>query len=118
MVYYVEIFSYRQNMQIRIVWLFLGLSLLLTHCVSYDLSRRIVQQGNLLPQARIEHLKIGMSKENAAIVLGTSLLSPLFNTDRWDYAYTYREGVGPLMVRNVSLYFSHDKLVRIERCLP
>lgn len=85
----------------------------LASCAAYDFSRSIVQQGNLLPENKIERLKIGMSKKDAAILMGTSLLSPLFNQDRWDYAYTLRKGNAPLEKRYVSLYFEQDRLVRI-----
>ena len=85
----------------------------LAACAAYDFSRRIVQQGNLLPQNKIERLKIGMSKKDVAILMGTSLLSPLFNQDRWDYAYTLRQGNAPLEKRYVSLYFKQDRLARI-----
>ncbi|ASQ47168.1 Outer membrane protein assembly factor BamE precursor [Legionella clemsonensis] len=90
------------------------LSFSLTNCISYDYARRIVQQGNLLPQSKIERLKLGMSKNDVAILMGTSLLSPTFNNERWDYAYTWRRGAGPLTVRYLSLYFSHNRLVKIE----
>lgn len=92
----------------------IALTLTLTHCASYDFSRRVVEQGNLLPQSQIERLKIGMGKNDVAILMGTSLLSPTFNNDRWDYAYSVRKGNGPLLVRNLSLYFSHNRLARIE----
>ena len=103
-----------KKMQFRILLLNIALVLTLTHCTSYDLSRRIVQQGNLLPQSKIERLKIGMGKEDAATLMGTSLLSPLFIKDRWDYAYTLRTGSGPLEVRNLTLYFKNEHLARIE----
>lgn len=85
----------------------------LTSCASYDFSRRVVQQGNLLPAQKIERLKIGMSKQDTAILMGTSLLSPLFNENRWDYAYTLRHDNAPLEKRYVVLYFKNDKLARI-----
>jgi outer membrane protein assembly factor BamE len=90
------------------------ITLSLTQCASYDFSRRIAQQGNLLPQEKIERLKVGMTKNDASILMGTSLLSPTFNNDRWDYAYTWRKGSGPLKVRHVSLYFIKDTITRIE----
>ena len=102
-------------MQIRTILIAISLTLSLTNCMSYDIARRVVQQGNLLPQEKLSRLNIGMSKDDAAILMGTSLLSPTFNNDRWDYAYTWRKGSGPTAIRNVSLYFSQDKLVRIER---
>ena len=86
----------------------------LSQCVSYDFSRRIVQQGTLIPQSKIERLKIGTSKEDVAILMGNSLISPLFSNDRWDYAYTWRRGNNINEVRHVTLYFSHGRLTRIE----
>jgi outer membrane protein assembly factor BamE len=102
-------------MQIKTFLLSVLMVLSLTHCASYDLSRRVVQQGNLLPSSKIEQLKIGMNKEDVAILMGTSLLSPLFSNDRWDYAYTLRKGNSPMLVKNLSLYFKNNQLVRIER---
>jgi outer membrane protein assembly factor BamE len=101
----------------RIITLFISIiiTLTLTQCVSYDFSRRITQQGNLLPQSKIERLKIGMNKNDAAILMGTSLMSPTFNNDRWDYAYTWRRGSGPIEIKHVSLYFVRDSLTRIEQ---
>ena len=86
----------------------------LTHCASYDFSRRIVQQGNLLPEKKIKQLKPGMSKEEVAIFMGTSLLSPTFNNDRWDYAYTWRKGSGSDQVRHLTVYFSDNRVSRIQ----
>ena len=94
--------------------LILMLAFALTSCASYDFSRRVVQQGNLLPASKIARLSLGMSKEHVAILMGTSLLSPTFNTNRWDYAYTWRKGNGPLVRRTLSLYFSNNRLARIE----
>ncbi len=90
------------------------LTLTLANCASYDFSRKIVQQGNLLQQPVVDRLKIGMSKDDTATLLGNSLLSPTFDNDRWDYAYTYRKGNSPMEVRNLSLYFKHGSLVHIE----
>ena len=102
-------------MRIRTILFTIALALTLTHCASYDFSRRVVEQGNLLPQEKIDRLKIGMSKNDVAILMGTSLLNPIVDPNRWDYSYTYRKGSGILMVRSLSLYFSHDRLIRIER---
>lgn len=100
-------------MRFKLAFLLL-LACLLTNCVAYDFSRRIVQQGNLLPQDKIARLHIGMSKQDVAILMGTSLISPTFNNNRWDYAYTYRRGSSSLAVRNLSLYFKNDRLMVID----
>jgi outer membrane protein assembly factor BamE len=86
----------------------------LTSC-TYDLSRRVVQQGNLLPESKISRLNVGMSKSDVAMLMGNSLISPVFNDNRWDYAYTWRKGSNSLLVKHVILYFSKDRLVKIER---
>ena len=101
-------------MQIRTILIYLITLFVITSCSSYDFSKQVVQQGNLLPHAKIERLNIGMSKNDAAFILGTSLLSPTFNNDRWDYAYTLRKRGGNIAVRNLILYFKNDKLSKIE----
>lgn len=88
---------------------------MLTHCANYDFSRRTIQQGNLLPQSKVEQLKIGMSKEDAAILMGTSLMSPLFNNNRWDYAYTSRKGNTDMMKRHLTIYFANNRITRIDQ---
>lgn len=90
-------------------------ALALCSCMSYDFSRRVVQQGNLLPAAKVDRLKPGMSKEDVSILMGTSLLSPTFDNDRWDYAYTWRKGGGRMEVHHLTLYFNHGTLVKIDR---
>lgn len=102
-------------MRIIIFLLSISFTVLLTQCTSYDFARRVAQQGNLIPKSRVDRLKTGMSKENVAILMGTSLLSPTFNNDRWDYAYTWRRGHGNITILTVSLYFSHRTLSKIER---
>lgn len=101
-------------MRIITVLISIILTLTLTQCTSYDFARRITQQGNILPQSKIERLRVGMSKNDVAILMGTSLMSPTFNNDRWDYAYTWRRGSNALEIRNVVLYFSGNTLTRIE----
>ncbi|MBA2650943.1 MAG: outer membrane protein assembly factor BamE [Tatlockia sp.] len=102
-------------MRIGSILISIALTLTLTHCASYDFSRRIVEQGNMLKQESVNRLQIGMSKNDAAVLLGTSLLSPVFNNNRWDYVYTIRKGSGAMIVKHLSLYFSHDRLSRIEK---
>jgi outer membrane protein assembly factor BamE len=109
-----KFFTVGKKMRIIIILMTILLTGTLTQCVSYDFSRRIVQQGNLIPSSKIERLKVGMSKEDVAILMGTSLLSPMFNTERWDYAYTWRKGSGSMEIRNIVLHFANGRLARIE----
>ena len=100
-------------MQIKKILISIGLILSLTHCSSYDFSRRVVQQGNLLPQSKVEKLKPGMSKEDVAILMGSSLLNPPFEHDRWDYAFSWRRGNGSNKIRHLVVYFKNNRIVRI-----
>jgi outer membrane protein assembly factor BamE len=100
-------------MRIRTILMSASLALSLTNCISYDFARRVVQQGNQLPPEKISRLNIGMSKNDAAILMGTSLMGPVFDNDRWDYAYTWRRGNGPTIVQNLTLYFKNERLVRV-----
>ncbi len=102
-------------MRMKTVLILICVTLPLTHCLSYDFSNRKIQQGTILSPARIEHLKLGMSKNDAAILVGTSLVSPLFSLDRWDYAYSWRLGTHQDHIRHLSLYFMEDHLVKIEK---
>jgi outer membrane protein assembly factor BamE len=101
-------------MRIKTILIIISIALSLTSCMSYDFSRRVVKQGNLLPQRKLEQLKPGMSKNDVAVLMGTSLMSPVFNNDRWDYAFTWRKGSSATSVKHLTLYFKNDKLVRFE----
>lgn len=103
-----------KKMRIILILISVLISFTLTQCTSYDFARRITQQGNLLSHKDISRLQVGMTKEDAAILLGNSLLSPTFTNDRWDYAYTWRRGMGPIIMRHVVIYFSGNRIVRIE----
>lgn len=94
----------------------LGISciLFLSHCSRYDFSRRATQQGNLLPEAKIQRLKLGMHRNDVAVLMGDSLIPEMFSRNRWDYAYTLKKGNYPLKIRTVRLYFKNDVLSRIE----
>ncbi len=102
-------------MRMKTILISISIALSLTHCLSYDFSKRKVQQGTILSPARIARLKLGMSKSDAAILMGTSLINPIFNLDRWDYAYTWRLGTNPNLVRHLTLFFANDRLVKIEK---
>jgi outer membrane protein assembly factor BamE len=113
--YYGDFFHGRQKMRILVLLLGILFTVTLTQCTSYDFARRVAQQGNLLPKAKIDRLRVGMSKNDVAILMGTSLLSPTFNNNRWDYAYTWRRGHGNITIITVSLYFSKGILRQIEK---
>lgn len=73
-----------------------------------------VQQGNLLPQNKIERLQVGMTKEEVVRIMGTSLLMTPFSDNHWDYAYTKRIGSDTIADKHLVLDFEGDKLIHIS----
>lgn len=88
---------------------------LLTHCESYDLSRRIVQQGNLLPASKVQRLKIGMTKEEVSLLIGSTLTHNIFRENHLDYAYTWRRGGSQPVLKYLCLTFQNNRLIRIDQ---
>lgn len=73
-----------------------------------------IQQGNLLSKGLVDSLKPGMTKRQVTLVMGSpSIISP-FDQNRWDYVSTIRRGNGHMESKDLTLYFEHDALARIE----
>lgn len=73
-----------------------------------------VNQGNLMDQEAIDQLKPGMTKRQVTLLLGSPSVASPFNQDRWDYASTFSRRGGPTAVKNLTLYFEDNLLVRLE----
>lgn len=116
-------------MQKLLIYWVCGASLLLTGCSTVkDVSNAIpdalnrlplvhrpdIQQGNVVSQESIDKLKPGMSKSQVSYLLGTPMLVDVFHQDRWDYLYSMKPGNEELTQERVALYFSDDRLIRIE----
>ena len=97
--------------RVFILWL---VALTLAACVY----RIDIQQGNLLDDDDIAQVDVGMTRSQVQFLLGTPMVSDSFHRDRWDYAYYYRRGRSPdLIKRWVVVYFENDRVARIERDL-
>ena len=73
-----------------------------------------VEQGNIIDQEKVDKLKIGMSRRQVRFILGTPMIEDSFNTDRWDYTHTIRNGKNSILNQNLTVFFEADKLSRIE----
>jgi len=88
-------------------------SLLVSGC-SY-LYRQPVFQGNLLESTAVEQLQAGMDRQQVLALLGTPAIADPFHHDRWDYTATERVGRrDQTQVKNLTLWFDDDRLVRWE----
>ena len=73
-----------------------------------------VVQGNFVSKEQVDALKPGMSRQQAREILGTSLLTDVFHSDRWDYVFTIRrQGVEPQQ-RRLTLFFKGELLERFQ----
>lgn len=73
-----------------------------------------VVQGNFVSKEQVEALKPGMSRQQVRDILGTSLLTDVFHSDRWDYVFTMRrQGTEPQQ-RRLTLFFKGETLDRFE----
>jgi outer membrane protein assembly factor BamE len=73
-----------------------------------------IQQGNYLSQEIVAQVKPGMTREQVRFLLGTPLLTDIFHADRWDYVYWREAANGKRETRKVALFFSENKLERIQ----
>ena len=86
----------------------------ITACHYLAAAQLVTQQGNMISEKQIKSLKIGMSKTDAAIMLGSPLITPTFQKDRWDYAFTWQKGEWPIIIKRLSLFFKNDHLVQMK----
>ena len=73
-----------------------------------------IQQGNLLSKPLVDSLKPGMTKRQVTLVMGSPAVVSPFDQNRWDYVSTIRRGNGRMESKDLTLYFEHDALARIE----
>ena len=89
-------------------------SLATTACVF----RIDIQQGNLLEDADVARIEVGMTRSQVQFVLGTPMIADSFHRDRWDYAYYLTRGRSKDVDRRwLVVYFENDRVSRIERDL-
>ena len=85
-------------------------SLGLSGCSAFDwmVYKIDIPQGNYIDDAKVEQLRINMSKEQVRFVLGTPMLIDAFDKERWYYLYSYQSGNGDFEKRD----FPHPRSPR------
>lgn len=83
----------------------------LTGCYPF-LYHAPLQQGNVINPNAVNQLKIGMTKDQVATLMGSPVLTP--NTpNEWDYVYVMRTNGKQTEQKQLSLRFSGNKLSAI-----
>ena len=92
----------------------LVLLLTLSACSLPVFFRVPVVQGNVVTADQVGQLRLGMNKKQVEYVLGTPLVKPDFENDRWDYVFYYRNPRAHVRKSKLNLYFINGKLSDIE----
>lgn len=90
-----------------------AVALVLAACGEGLLHRVDQQQGNLVTEQMILQLKPGMDREQVLFIMGQPVLKNSFDSDRWDYIYTFAPKSRRPEKRFLTLYFDEDKLSRL-----
>jgi len=70
-----------------------------------------IQQGNVITQDMLAQLEPKMEKKKVLFVMGTSVIEDTFNSEQWDYIYTYQLAGGETVRRRITLHFDQNNLL-------
>jgi outer membrane protein assembly factor BamE len=80
--------------------------------------RMDIPQGNRVDAAKVEQVRIGMSRNQVRFLLGTPAVVDLYQPDMWHYVYFLKTGDdGKIEQRQMTLKFVDDLLAEIDGSL-
>lgn len=91
-----------------------SLAITLPSCAFVDwlVYKQDLPQGNFLEQKDIDKLRVEMTKEQVAYLIGRPVVDDAFGGDTWRYLYHYKSGRNAeITYREFILNFSDNKLV-------
>ena len=101
--------------------LFVGasaLGLLLAGCQyvppTFQVYKLDINQGNYITEDQVQKLKVGQTRQQVRLMLGTPLLTDPFHADRWDYIYEFERQGRTLERTQLTIYFVDGKVARWE----
>lgn len=68
-------------------------------------------QGNYVTSSMLEQVKIGMGEQKVQRVLGTPLLTDVFQPHLWNYVFSFRHANGRVDLRRVTIEFDRQATV-------
>lgn len=77
--------------------------------------RVLVQQGNVIDESKVDSLKVKMTREQVAFLLGEPVLNNIFNKDRWDYVYYRKRDPEETQLNMISIFFKEDIVISMKR---
>ena len=107
----VQTFPDRQTMRTLILTLLAATQLILAAGCVYVAP---VAQGNLLDQADVDQVEVGMTRNQVRFLLGTPMIDDPFHVDRWDYIYYLKIGrQDATFKRWLSIHFENERVSQI-----
>ena len=73
-----------------------------------------INQGNFLSEDMVDRLKVGQTRQQVRLALGTPLVMTVFRENRWDYVYQFSQRGRVREQRLFTVYFTDDLLARWE----
>ena len=73
-----------------------------------------IPQGNYIEQKDVDQLRVGMTREQVAYVLGKPVVENAFRADTWHYIYRLKPGRGEVFTREAVIHFENEKVVRLS----
>ncbi|CAG1010101.1 Outer membrane protein assembly factor BamE [Burkholderiales bacterium] len=81
---------------------------------SFGVYKIDINQGNYITQDMVDRLKVGQTRQQVRLALGTPLVQSAFRDHRWDYVYEFTRQGKLVEHRQFTVYFVDDKLARWE----
>ncbi len=79
------------------------------------LYKRDVQQGNVMSAEIVNQIHAGMSKDQVVAIMGSPVLTDVFNPQRFDYLYTYEHRDLTIYQQRVIVQFMNNRVVGVYR---
>lgn len=79
------------------------------------LYKRDVQQGNVMSAEMVNQIHAGMSKDQVVAIMGSPVLTNVFNPQQFDYIYTHEHRDYPLYQQRVTVQFMYNRVVGVYR---
>lgn len=89
--------------------LLVGIALVAVGCSKFSMHRVDVIQGNYIEQTRLDNLKLGMTKPEVQLLLGTPLVLDVYDPDVWYYVFFHSDSDGAVKrERTLKLHFDQN----------
>ena len=102
-------------MKFKNILVMLCATLMLSACADW-IFRIDVPQGNFLDEKDVKKLRINMTKEQVAYVLGKPVVQDSFDHDTWYYLYQMKRGMkkrGDDFRKELKILFVDDKVTEV-----